>query len=83
MEYHELTVEQKKELHELRSNNPGVKTGKCQKYNGKDGGQHNNEHDDEATTDAEKYITSVVHMMVAKMHADSDKTELSKPKVTL
>ena len=110
MEYRELTVEQKKELHEWRSNNLSAKTGKCQKYNGKGAhsnkrsisatiarevkkaftaqpksscGQHNNEPDDQATTDAEKYIRSVVHVMVAKMQADGKKTEPSKPKVTL
>ena len=109
-EYHELTVEQRKELHEWRSYNPGSKTGKHQKYNGKGGhnnkksisatiarevkkafaaqpksscGQHNNEPEDQATTNAEKYITSVVHAMVDKLQADSKKTELSKPKVTL
>ena len=109
-EYHELMVEQKKELAEWRSNNLGAKTGKLQKYNGKGHcnnkksisatiardvkkafaaqpksscGQHNNEPDDQATTNAEKYITSVVHMMVAKMQAAGEKTEQSKPKVTL
>ena len=100
-------VEQKKELHEWRSNNLGAKTGKHQKYNGKGGhnnkksisatitrevkkaftaqlksGQHNNEPDDQATNDTEKYITSVIHVTVAKQ-ADGEKTELSKPKVTL
>ena len=87
-EYCELTVEQKKQLHEWRSNNPGAKTGKHQKYNGKGGhnkkksisatitrevkkaftaqpksfcGQHNNEPDDQATTDAEN-ISQVWYM---------------------
>ena len=46
-------------------------------------GQHNNEPDDQATTDAEKYIKSVVHAMVAKMQPEGEKTEPSKPKVTL
>ena len=94
-------VEQKKELHEWRSNNPGGKTGKCQKYNGKGGcnnkkrisatiarevkkafaaqpksscGHHNNEPVDQASTDAE-IITSVVHVTVAKMQADGEKTD--------
>ena len=46
-EYHELMVEQKKELHEWRSNNLGAKTGKHQKYNGKGG--HNNKKSISAT----------------------------------
>ena len=101
VEYHELRVEQKKELHEWRSNNPGAKTGKCQNKKSISAtiarevkkafaaqpksscGQHNNEPDDQATTNTEKYITSVVHATVAKMQADLEKTELSKPKVTL
>ena len=105
-----LLVEQKKELHEWRSNNPGTKSGHCQKYNGKSGhnnkksisatiarevkkafaaqpksfcGQHTSEPDDQATTDVEKYITSVLHTTVATMQADSEKTEPSKPKVSL
>ena len=45
--------------------------------------QQNSEPDDQATTNAEKYITSVVHVTVAKMQADGEKTEPSKPKVTL
>ena len=45
-EYHELMVEQKKELQEWRSNNPGAKTGKCQNYNGKG---HNNKKSISAT----------------------------------
>ena len=75
-----LQLNKRKELHEWRSNNPGAKTGKHQKYNIKGGhnnkksisatitrevkkaftaqtksscGQHNNEPDDQATTDTE------------------------------